>query len=168
MSNASVPAGATDLTFATAVQIGSVTRKMNGLAVYQDPTQSTENEAVWVFKTDRPWIVPVSGNPFPLALPEMEAMRSQKNGVNAILHSVYLYFPLGNGLERYYNANIDDMGPNLGEGLPSNRNGPIVSMVGYPGRFFALMDGGANGYSSVMVWDNNGWYEKYRARSDAD
>jgi len=64
------------------------------------------------------------------------------------------------GLERYYGGQFDDIGPNLGEGLPTNRRGSIVSIVGYPGKFFIAIDAGT-GYSSVM--DSGGWHERYRA-----
>lgn len=68
---------------------------------------------------------------------------------------------MGYGLEKYYAGSIDDMGPNLGEGLPTNRRGNICSMAGYPGRFHVAVDAGATGYSSVL--DSGGWHERYRA-----
>ncbi len=65
------------------------------------------------------------------------------------------------GLERYYSGAVDDMGPNLGDGLLTNRRGAIVAMQGYPGKFFIAVDAGSTGYSSVL--DSGGWHERYRA-----
>jgi len=156
-SNATIPDWGTALTWATAVKIDSKYRRITGLIVYPDTAGA---EAVWAFKTDIPFIVPASGNPYPVGLPEMKSVRSANNGVNPMVNNVYLYFPMLQGLERYYGTQVDDIGPNLGEGLPVNRRGPIVSMQGYPGKFFIAIDAGA-GYSSIM--DSGGWHERYRA-----
>jgi hypothetical protein len=156
-SNATVPDWGTALTWATAVKVDSKYRKITGMIVYPD---ASEAESTWVFKTDIPFIVPGSGNPYPINLPEMKTVRSANNGVNPIVNNVYLYFPMLQGLERYYGGQIDDIGPNLGEGLPLNRRGPIVSIQGYPGKFFIAIDAGT-GYSSIM--DSGGWHERYRA-----
>jgi hypothetical protein len=157
-SNATVPEWGTALTWATAVKVDSKYRKITGMIVYPD---GSDAESVWVFKTDIPFIVPGTGNPYPINLPEMKTVRSNNNGVNPIVNNVYLYFPMLQGLERYYGGQIDDIGPNLGEGLPLNRRGPIVSIQGYPGKFFIAIDAGDAGYSSIM--DSGGWHERYRA-----
>lgn len=157
-SNATIPAWGTALTWATAVPIDSKYRRITGMIVYPD---GSGDEAVWIFKTDIPYILGSSGNPYPVNLPEMRTGRSANNGVNPLVNNVYLYFPFLQGLERYYNGQFDDIGPNLGEGLPANRRGPIATMVGYPGKVFIGIDAGTSGYSSVM--DSGGWHERYRA-----
>ena len=157
-SNATIPAWGTALTWSAAVNIDSKYRRINGLVVYPD---GGGTEAVWVLKTDVPFILPGTGNPYPVPLEEMKTVRSQNNGRNPMLNGVYLYFPMLQGLERYYGGSFDDMGPNLGEGLPENRRGPIVAMQGYPGKFFIAVDAGASGYSSIL--DSGGWHERYRA-----
>lgn len=149
----------TDLTFAAAVNVDSKYIRINGLGVYPD---SDGNEALYVFKEDLPYIVPSSGNPYPLTIPEMATVRSQYNGRNPVNHNVYQYFPLGaGGYERFYGTTIDDIGPNLYEGLPDGRRGPIVFGVGYPGAVFIFVDAGASGYSSIL--QSGGWHERYRA-----
>lgn len=157
-TNATIPDWGTALTWGTAVKVDSKYRRITSLIVYPD---TAGNEAVWAFKTDLPFIIPTSGNPYPVGLPEMKAVRSANNGVNPLVNNVYLYFPMLQGLERYYGTQVDDIGPNLGEGLPVNRRGPIVAIQGYPGKFFIAVDAGATGYSSVM--DSGGWHERYRA-----
>lgn len=145
-------------TFAAAQNVDSKYIRITGTAVY--PDESGE-EAVWVFKEDLPYIVPGTGNPYPLNLEEMKTVRSERNGRNPLLHNVYLYFTLGYGLERYYSGQVDDVGPNQGEGLPKGRRGPISYMVGYPGKFFIATDAGTAGYGSVL--ESGGWHERYRA-----
>ena len=144
--------------FGTAVKVGDRYIRITGTVVYPD---DNGDEALWVFKEDLPYIVPGTGNPYPLTLDEMRTIRSEKNGRNPIVHGVYMYFTMGYGLERYYGGTIDDVGPNIGEGLPADRRGAINSMVGYPGRFFVSIDAGSTGYSSIL--DSGGWHERYRA-----
>lgn len=146
-------------TFAAAINVDSKYRRINGLIVYPD---LSGNEQALVFKTDLPFWVPESGtSPYPMDIEEMKTVRSQNNGRNPMRNGVYLYFPMLQGLERYYAGAVDDMGPNLGDGLPSNRRGPIIAMQGYPGKFFIAVDAGSSGYSSVL--DSGGWHERYRA-----
>lgn len=157
-SNATIPAWGTALTWSVAVNVDSKYRRVTGMIVHPD---GGGNEAVWVFKTDMPFILPTTGNPYPVNIEEMKTVRSPNNGVGPMRNGVYLYFPMLQGLERYYGGQFDDIGPNLGEGLPTNRRGPILAMQGYPGKFFIAVDAGAAGYSSIL--DSGGWHERYRA-----
>lgn len=158
VSSADPAAWGTNLTFSAANLIGSRHRRINQMECYPD---ENGNEAIWVFKTDIPWIVPNSGNPYPMSLREMETMRSSKNGQVSLVHNVYLYFSFLHGLERYYGGSLDDIGPNLGEGLPTDRQGALVALLGYPGKVFAGVDA-EGGYSSLLERDG-GWHERYRA-----
>jgi hypothetical protein len=157
-SNLTIPPWGTALTWSTAVPVDSKYRRITGMIVYPD---GSGTEAVWIMKTDIPFILGGTGNPYPVNLPEMKTGRSSNNGVNPLVNGVYLYFPFLQGLERYYNGSFDDIGPNLGEGLPTNRRGPITNMIGYPGKIFISIDAGTTGYSSIM--DSGGWHERYRA-----
>lgn len=157
-TNSAIPGWGTDLTWgATPVKVGSKYRRITGLIQYPD---LGGNEAVWVFKTDIPFIIPGSGNPYPVGLEEMRTVRSLNNGTRPLRYGVYVMFPLMQGLERYYGGQFDDIGPNLGEGLPELMRGPIVWMQGYPGKFFVAVDAGAGGYSTIR--DSGGWHERYR------
>ena len=93
-------------------------------------------------------------------LDEMKVLADAKNGRAAIAHDTNVYFSLGNGLERWYHPNLDDVGPNKDEGLPEERSGATRALAGYPGRFFAGVDGGDTGYSSVL--SSGGWHEEWR------
>lgn len=160
LSSADVQPWNTNLIFSALTKVGSKYRRITSLEIYPE---NNGNEAVWVGKTDRPWIVPTTGNPYPLALKEMENFRSPKNFRAHLVENVYLFFSFGNGVERYYSGTLDDIGPNLGEGLPAGRQGAILAMSGYPGRFFAAVDAGLFGYSSLLEYGNGGWHERYRA-----
>lgn len=156
-TNIGLVAWGTALLWGTAKQVDNASRRINGMMVHPD---SSGNEVTWIFKTDMLYILG-SGNPYPAGPDEFKNVRSLYSGKNPIRHDVYLYVPIQRGLVRYYGGTYTDVGPNLGEGLPSNRRGPIVDMVGYPGKFFIAIDAGADGYSSVM--DSGGLHERYRA-----
>lgn len=154
-----VPAWGVDITFATAIAVDSPYSRINGMVVYPN---GNGTEVVWIFKEDGIWTHEGgTDTPEAVSLPEFRQVRSQNAGRNPLHHNVYLYFPLQQGLERYYGSQFDDIGPNVGEGLPDNRRGPIVQMLAYPGKFFAAVDAGSTGYSSVL--DSDGWHERYRA-----
>lgn len=137
-----LPDWGTALTWDTAKPVDNKYRRINGMIVHPD---ASGNEAVWILKTDMPFILG-SGNPYPAGSDEFRNVRSLANGVNPLRHDVYLYFPLLEaGLQRYYGGTYTDMGPNLGEGLPKNRRGPIVDMLGYPGKSFIAINAGRQG-----------------------
>jgi hypothetical protein len=158
MSNASVPAWGTALTWAAAVNIDSKYIRMNQMVVYPD---TSGNEAVWILKEDLPYVLKTDGTVEPVSVDEMKAIRSDKNGRVVMRQGVYLYLPLGYGLVSYYGGTFTDMGPNLGEGLSTERRGPTAAMAAYPGKFFLAIDAGSTGYSCVLA--SGGWHEQYRA-----
>lgn len=160
VSSAAIEGFTSSMTFGTEAYVGDYNRKITRLMCYPD---GANEEAIWAFKTDIPYIVPTSGNPYAISIREMEASMSEKNGVATLVHDVYIYFSLMNGLERYYGGNLDDIGPNTGNGLPEGRRGSITALLGFPGKFFAAVDAEDDGYSSVLMYDNNGWHEHYRA-----
>ena len=151
--------GTASHSFGTAINVDSKYRRITSLIVYPDLTGV---EQALAFKTDLPFWVPESTtSPYPMDIEEMKTVRSQNNGRNPIRNGVYLYFPMLQGLERYYAGAVDDIGPNLGDGLPANRRGSIIAMQGYPGKYFIAIDAGSTGYSYVL--DSGGWHERYRA-----
>lgn len=148
----------TDLTFAAVIAVGDKYSFINGMQVYPNDSGT---EALWVYKEELAYIVMTQAEG--IALQEMKAVRSRDNGRASLTHNVYSYFTLKNGIERYYGGNIQDLGPDLDEGLPTDRDGATVQMLGYPGRFFALVDAGTAGYSSLLERSGSGWHEVYRS-----
>ena len=156
----------TDLTLRTGIVVGSTNVRITGLDKYDDP------EVLWVLKEDSQWSVE-NDIPDQIPLREMASVASPKNGKAHLVHGVYLYFSLLHSLERYFQNNLDDVGPSQDYGLPQDRQGPIVDMVGYPGRFFAAIDGGTGpitgfilegNYSSILTsTGTRDWHEVYRS-----
>jgi hypothetical protein len=159
ISKADVQDWGTDLTFAAAIEFKDRYGKITNIIEYGDTIR------IWIMREGTAFYMdPDTTVPQELALKEIRSMMEPGNGNVVLTHNAYLHFNLINGLERYYNSVLDDIGPNREEGLPVGRQGPISSMVGYPGWIFASVDAGTSGYSSILV--NNGgaqWHEIYRA-----
>lgn len=96
-------------------------------------------------------------------LREMGAVRDTFNGRAHCQFGVYLFFSLLQGMERFYENRLDDIGPNLEEGLPTTRQGYITKLLPYPGGIFAAVDAGSSGYSSILFWNQLGWHEIFRS-----
>ena len=157
VERATAQAWGTDLTFGTDIVVGTRDDKITGMDKYGSP------EVLWVLKEASQWAVQ-NDIPDQIPLREMASVQSTKNGKGHLVHGVYLYFSLLHSLERYFRNNLDDVGPSLDFGLPADRQGPIVDMVGYPGIFFAAIDGDTSNYSSILVSSGSrDWHELYRA-----
>lgn len=162
VSKASVVAWGTNLTFGTAKNFKDENGKITGITEYGPGTK-----LLWIMREGSVFAFS-SGEPDEIPLKEMHAAAEYTNGKVFLTHNVYLYFNFGNGLERYYNSLLDDVGPNKDDGLPIGRQGPISCMAGYPGKIFAGIDAGDSGVSSVLgnaqdAADGAGWNEIYRA-----
>ena len=99
-----------------------------------------------------------------IPIEELHSVRSEINGTAAMHYGVYLYFNLeGCRIERYYDMRLDDVSVTRDEGLPSIRMGEIAKMLPYPGRYYAAINAGLYGISSVMCNNELGWHEIYRS-----
>ncbi len=139
----------------TGKAIGTNARRITGLAVFGDPMMPhvfMDNE----FGSVSSFIY------YPIQLREMQNLRSEYMGRATISANRFLYFTLGEGLERYTSGIVDDVGPDRGEGLPSTQRGPIVALVAYGGgALFAAIDAGDSGYSSILKYNEAGWCSVY-------
>ena len=93
---------------------------------------------------------------------ELETTAEAWNGKAMNTADVYLLWGWLNGLQRYYNTQLEGKGPDHDEGLPFERQGRVSQIVSYPSNFFISIDG-EDGYSSVMQFNQSGWHEIYRA-----
>lgn len=161
VSRVAVPASysADALAFGTDIACGSNDERITGLEVYGEPP------ILYVFKEGS--FGAVNEQKYAeTPIYEMASVRDWVNGRAHIRQDVYLYFSLLEGLERFYNNHLDDIGPNRDEGLPEGRQGIIRHMVVYPGRIYAALDAGdyPDSYSSVLCYTpSGGWHEVYRA-----
>lgn len=164
VSKAAVPAWGTDMIFAAAIVFTDPTGKITGLTEY-----GQSEKLLWAFREGSVFAI-VDDKPDEIPLREMRSAAEYTNGRVSMPHNVYLYFNFGDGLERYYNSLLDDVGPNRDEGLPTGRQGVISCMAGYPGRIFAGVDA-SDGISSVLCKRDggeggSGWCEIYRAPAE--
>lgn len=155
----------TDPTWASEYDLDDDYGNVNGIVSYGDTTQ-----AIWTFRDGmvQYQVSATSGETttywnVDLPLPEIKTWYDNNNGRAVLQHGVYLYFSYGQGVERYYNKQLDDVGPNREEGLPDNRQGNIMALDGYPGKYFAVIDADSTGYSSIMMSGGSDWHEIYRA-----
>lgn len=94
---------------------------------------------------------------------ELQTTAEQFNGKAMTTVDVYLAWGWLNGLQRYYNTQLEGKGPDHDEGLPFDRQGRVTQIISYPSNFFISIDAGSEGYSSVMQFNQSGWHEIYRA-----
>lgn len=136
---------------------------VNTLIAYAGGEDQRENP--WIITENQVYEVQTqnSNAVVPLALGEMKAVRSETNGQGACVNGVYLYFNMGEKVQRYYNRSLDDVGPDRDEGLPADRHGVPRTLLSYPGRVYAGLDGETSRTSSILVNRGSGWHEVYRA-----
>lgn len=150
----------TNLTFEAGIAVGDPGDKFSSLAEYIDPNYG--DKILWCLKRGSVWALK-DDKPDMLQLPEMQTVKSEKNGRASLTHGTFLYFSLMNGIERFYNDLLDDVGPTRDRGLPADRQGPCVHMIGYPGKYYAAYDAGPDGYSSILgSGGGKDWHEMYR------
>lgn len=94
---------------------------------------------------------------------ELERTSDMWNGKAVGTADVYLMWGWLNGLQRYYNTQLEGKGPDHDEGLPENMRGRVSQILSYPSNTFISIDAGDDGYSSVMMFNQNGWHNIYRA-----
>lgn len=105
----------------------------------------------------------VDKQPYQLGLAQYGNSRDRRNGVASVAHNVYMYSSYHNTIMRYFNGQMDNVGPTRDEeGLPANRLGSPVNMVGYENLVIAAFDGGDSNYSSIIAYNGLGLCELYR------
>jgi len=96
---------------------------------------------------------------------DMQAISHPHNGRGAAAHENFLFIPWANGsLQRMYGGTLDDVGPNLKNGLPHGRRGNVSDIIHHPGGIIVSVDAGA-GTSSILVRDDalQGYHEIFSA-----
>lgn len=153
ISAASIQPWGVALEFGTEIRVGSDDSHITALTVYDDHLYICKEDGLFAIQEDIVRRIPV----------DFSALRSPYNGRNMTSWNLYLVWPLQHGLQRLYGNEVDDFGPNRGHGLPSGRQGPISAILPLPGLLVVAVDGGADGYSSILGWNNLGWHEIARS-----
>lgn len=136
--------------------------RITGMVRYGEPLRC------WVATTGSLYMED-NGEFLSIPLEEFHNAQDERNGSALVVSDVYLYLSFLSGMERYYKSNLDDMGPNRDEGLPTERRGFIADFAAYPGYIFAAYNAGPRGpisgdrYSSILMNNGYGWHECYRA-----
>ncbi len=138
--------------------------RINGLGVYAGSADDPRDN-VWIRSENQVYEIQSQNNDaiVPLPLGELKSVKDSATGLGFTINDVYMYLNLGNKLERYYSRVMEDIGPDLDEGLPENRQGTPRTLLSFPGRVYLLDDGGTNNFSSILMYKNSGWHEVYRA-----
>jgi len=171
--NVAVDKGATDLEF-----IGSIQMLRDNPYYTQLPSdalitnlwayaggQASTSTNCWAFTENKVFEIQADNGyvAVPLAIDELESLRSINTGRAVTTNDVYLWFSLGvEKTERYYDYSLDDVGVDLGAGLPEARRGIVRRLLSYPGGVIEIVDGGDDNTSSIL-YHTGGWHELYRA-----
>lgn len=154
VSSSDVKAWGAALAFGTAIVCKNTDYRITGIVAYGNP------RIPWIMKEDG--FGAVSNNIYDqVPLNEFKSVSDDNNGRASMQRGVYLYLSMLNGLERYYDGRLDDIGPNRDLGFPNNRNGQVSALLPYPGRMYAAIDH-PTGYSSILEYNDIGWHEIYR------
>ena len=137
--------------------------RINGMEAYSgnvdDPIENP-----WIFTEAGVYELQTQNDGQVVAIPlrELSSLQSSENGLGHTVNGTYLYFNIGEKIQRYFNRTLDDIGPDRDEGLPAARQGIPMSMTSYPGRVYAGIDANT-GNSSVLNLRGSAWSETYRA-----
>ena len=137
--------------------------KITRLAEYP-MMMNSQYMTLWINREGMVHSVSSDGTVDTINLEELQTVMEEWNGRSSIVHNAYYYFRWMTGsIQRYYNLQLDSVGPDRDAGLPEERQGQISDMLSYPGRYFAAVDAGDEGTSCVLLNNNSGWHEIYRA-----
>ena len=124
--------------------------------------------SLYAFKPDGRYLIKVDDSA-EKTLGEIGFSKSRNNGQASLSYGLYSYFSWGGyALQRLYDSSgtydLSNVGPDKDEGLPDDRKGPIVALLGTPPGIMALIDGGDDNYSSILVQPSSGygWHEVLR------
>ena len=133
-------------------------QKVTALAKYSGDASGIERP--WVLTDQSIWELDDNDNWNEIPLGELKQFSDGRNGQAWCQNDVYLYFSLGENVERYYNRNMDDIGPNR---LSTPHPGDAIQLISYPGRVYGVFDGGTSSFSSIKLYRHSGWHEVYTA-----
>ena len=153
IARSAIPAFGSSLVFSSGIPIGDKSFAITEIADYNDQLYVFKEDSLWTVKNDRAARLNLG----------LEAMPSSNNGACWAAQDFFLFFPWAHSLERLYGGTLDDIGPWKGAGLPSGRQGVVSSLEPVIGWMFAGIDAGSTGTSSVLVWNDQGWHEIFRA-----
>jgi hypothetical protein len=155
----------TNLTFETAIDVGTRESRITGLTLYNNAVWAGKEDGIWTLRNGKFGDVPIA----------LRAARDERNGVAMIGWNTNLFLSFMSGLERLFGQVVDDIGPDQDKGIPLGRRGYIASMVPAVQYLYIAYDAGittsdrltasSGGRSSIMCTTSPGgdWHELFRA-----
>ena len=148
----------TNLSFATAIEVGEDSAPITQLIDY--------SYQLWILKTDSVWVIDKDANDNDIARRlnlGLGALKDARNGLAAVVQKGFLYFSVGHSLGRMYQSSLDDVGPWKGVLRADNRQGHISALLPLGIEWLAVgVDGGEEGLSALLTYDGAGWHELMR------
>jgi hypothetical protein len=152
VSRSDPAAWGTPLSFGTGVEIGDQTYDMTNIVGFGSVILVCKEDSVWRVITDK--AEPID--------PGLKALANPNNGKGATTHGVFFYFNWDHSIERLFGRTLDDIGPWKDEGLPYGRRGYVEDIIGVAGWIIAALNAD-DGTSSVLIWNDYGLHEIFRA-----
>lgn len=160
-ATATVRAAPATVAWGTDLTLGTQTYYV-GSSEYRITNMTTYNKILHIFKEDGPYslnngIVERIGANF-ADIPDT------RTGIAAATQGNYLWWSWAHSVERMIGSSVDDMlNYKRGfDGLPPVQRGVVSSIVSVSGWLFVAVDGGANNFSTILVYNGMGWHEIYR------
>ncbi|HRJ43832.1 MAG TPA: hypothetical protein PL105_18235, partial [Caldilineaceae bacterium] len=133
------------------LQVGADDHSIRGLAGLGDSVYVSTDDGLWVIlpgdfiETIAPWGIP-----------------STTNGRGMIQHQGDIYIPVGRDLLRLLPDNtLAGMGINNVDGLPADRQGRVISLVGLNNWLVAAIEPSnsiSSGKATIWAWNGQGWH----------
>lgn len=139
--------------------VGNLMYRINSLCVYGDYPH------LWVLKEDKP-IEVVNNDPYEFRLGQISASWDFRNGMASCHHDNFIYWSFKESLERWHQSgSMKHMGPDIigNAGMPWDRRGHFVKLVGWQNLLIGAYDGGSKNYSTILAWNGRGWHELFRS-----
>jgi len=152
VSRANAVSWGSNLTFKTAITVGSSQYRATGLLLHSGIVYVFKEDSVWTVQADK-----AREEPYGLsATPDIH------NGQAQASHNLFMYFSWLWSTERLYGGTLDDVGQDWkGIGLPDDRQGFTTKYEPAVGWLFASVDADT-GTSSVLCYDGLYWHEVLR------
>lgn len=151
-SYATAVAWGVNLTFGTAVPVGSADYLVTNLQPYNNQMYITKEDSLWAAQQSRVAQVNIGINGLPWS----------RNGQATAVQGSFLYFNFWRSMERMLGSTVDDVGPQHDAGLPPGRSGVISAINSLLVWLFVSVDAGSAGYSSTLIFQDRTYHELFR------
>ncbi len=142
------------LSFAADINIGNAQERITGLDLYNYGRLYVLKEgSIWEVENSKPSVIDIR---------ELNSASDYRNGVAHLVNQLYLWFSYANGLERWYQYQIDGMGVEKTDGGYKTLGiGEYLHLAGIPGRIIACY-GSDYTYGKLLMYnyagrDGVGW-----------